>query len=116
MNNHNFKKVFKLKVSLFFSTTTNFFRILKVFQYIAFHPRTVAETDSAMYLTIDTVGDVQGADVELSTNAGDLVLAPAGNVQIMKGGSLNQAVCWKSQTILGYCSDVINSSGGCTCN
>ena len=53
--------------------------------FIKFHPRTVAETDAAKYLIVDTVGQVQGANVELSTNAGDLVLNPAGNVQIKNG-------------------------------
>jgi len=52
---------------------------------IRFHPRTDAETDSAKYLTVDTVGQVQGADVELSTNSGDLVLNPSGEVSL-KGG------------------------------
>jgi len=52
---------------------------------IKFHSRTDAETDSAKYLTVDTVGQVQGADVELSTNSGDLVLNPSGNVKIKNG-------------------------------
>ena len=52
---------------------------------IQIHPRTVAETDSIGYLIIDTVGEVRGADVELSTNAGDLVLNPAGDVMVDGG-------------------------------
>ncbi len=51
---------------------------------ITIHPETVAEEDSAKYLIIDTVGGVteDGTDVELSTNLGDLVLNPAGNVLV----------------------------------
>ncbi len=41
---------------------------------IEIHPRTLAETDSASYLVIDTVGNVRGADVELSVSSGNLMI------------------------------------------
>ncbi len=69
---------------------------------ITIHPETVAETDSAKHLIIDTTGGVtaDGTDVELSTNAGNLVLNPAGDV-LITGAYTGTCVSGKDIVVVG---------------
>lgn len=47
----------------------------------------------------------------------DLQITNAGNVSIASGGSANKAICWKADgKTLGYCSTIVDATGGCTCN
>lgn len=39
-----------------------------------------------------------------------------GIIPIATGISTNHAICWKSATAMGYCSDVVSATGTCTCN
>ncbi|MBN1644925.1 hypothetical protein JW851_02715 [Candidatus Woesearchaeota archaeon] len=50
------------------------------------------------------------------TAAREIIIPDASGTMGVGTGSANQAVCWKTATTLGYCSDVVNSTGGCTCN
>ena len=52
---------------------------------------------------------LDGSDnVELGTSAT--------GIELMKGGSSGKAMCWKTATLVGYCSSAVDSSGACTCN
>lgn len=39
-----------------------------------------------------------------------------GKVNISNGGSSGKVICWKTATTLGYCSSIVDITGGCTCN
>jgi len=52
-----------------------------------------------------------GGDVNITSNLW------IGGTMASAGGSANQATCWKADgKTLGYCSTVVNATGGCTCN
>lgn len=53
--------------------------------------------------------------VDGSTNPG-LAVDGNGNVQIEQGGLAGQALCWKTNTQLSYCTSVVASNGTCTCH
>ena len=41
----------------------------------------------------------------------------SGALTVATGGSAGKATCWKADgKTIGYCSSVVDSSGGCTCN
>ncbi len=39
-----------------------------------------------------------------------------GTLTVSAGGSTNKAICWKTGTVLGYCSTIVGADGSCTCN
>ncbi len=46
----------------------------------------------------------------------EIIIPDASGTMGVGTGSIHQAVCWKTATTLGYCSDAVNATGGCTCN
>ena len=72
-----------------------------------------AETDATKYIKFDVDGS---SNPTIETNSGNLVLNPAGSVEIASGGSAGKAICWKTATTLGYCSSAVGADGSCTCN
>jgi len=63
-------------------------------------------TGSAAKLT--TPRTINGVSFDGSAN----VTVPAQEL----GGSAGKTVCWKTATVLGYCSTAVDGTGSCTCN
>jgi len=65
----------------------------------------------------DTTGAIVFYPRVSGTRTEKLRISSSGAVVIQSGGSVNKAICWKSDgKTLGYCSTVIAADGSCTCN
>lgn len=70
-------------------------------------------------MRITSAGGVTVKSSMTVTGAGGLGVTygvTVGSLTVNTGGLANQAVCWKTNTTLGYCSTVVAADGTCTCN
>ena|ERR1035438_10366668 len=61
---------------------------------------------------------INNANMHVTYDTG-LIIYPTGTVPVAGSATINQAACIKSAgppTVIGYCSTVVGSGGGCTCN
>lgn len=85
---------------------------------IVFGKLGVATTSPTSYLEVWPKG---GGSSDLfrisSTTSGDAFAITKTKAVQAAGGSAGKAMCWKADgKTLGYCSDVVGATGGCTCN
>jgi hypothetical protein len=66
------------------------------------------------FVTIGTNTDLNAGLTNGDLNALGTITANTFNQRT--GGLANKAICWKTNTTLGYCSSTIAADGSCTCN
>jgi len=94
------------------------------------------EANVASTMTFNTDDDIGGGDMvfkpqnaekfRISAISGNMSIASmtithasglhTSSITIDTGGLATQAVCWKTNKTLGYCSNVVGAGGACTCN